>query len=105
MALGGGLRGGHVHQVVELDDADAAEHPDVVDPGQLGVVNALVGVGDLLVIEGSAGAGKTTTLAHAHELLDSLGQRLRVVTPTHKAAEVASAEIGAQARTASALHS
>ena len=43
----------------------------------------------LLVIEGAAGAGKTTTLAAARELLDDAGPRLVVVTPTLKAAQVA----------------
>lgn len=74
-----------------------------LDPGQLSVLNALAGIGDLLVIEGAAGAGKTTTLSRAHDLIDSLGRRLLVVTPTHKAAAVATEQIGAKALTAAAL--
>ena len=45
----------------------------------------------LLVVEGAAGAGKTTTLAAARQLLEPAGRRLVVVTPTLKAARVAGA--------------
>jgi hypothetical protein len=51
----------------------------------------------LLVIEGAAGAGKTTTLAAARDLLDRQGHRLIVVTPTLKAARVAEQQVGADA--------
>jgi hypothetical protein len=39
-----------------------------------------------VVIEGAAGAGKTTTLAAARTAIEQFGGRLRVVTPTLKAA-------------------
>jgi hypothetical protein len=51
------------------------------------------------VIEGAAGAGKTTTLAAARELLEMQDRRLMVVTPTLKAAQVAQEQIGAAAFT------
>lgn len=66
-----------------------------VDPSQAAVVGALAGDGRLLVVEGAAGAGKTTTLRSAQALLARQGHRLLVVTPTLKAAQVASAETGA----------
>ena len=56
---------------------------------------ALAGDGPLLVVEGAAGAGKTTTLATTRTLLARRGHRLMVVTPTLKAAEVAARETGA----------
>ena len=43
----------------------------------------------LVVVEGAAGAGKTTTLAATRGLLERQGRRLMVVTPTLKAAKVA----------------
>ena len=50
------------------------------------------------MIEGAAGAGKTTTLAAAREALAAHGHRLVVVTPTLKAAQARSAEVGARRR-------
>lgn len=66
-----------------------------LDTSQARVVAALVGDGQLLVVEGAAGAGKTTTLATTRQLLTRGGHRLVVVTPTLKAAEVAAHETGA----------
>ncbi len=48
-----------------------------------------------MVIEGAAGAGKTTTLAATRALLERQRRGLLVVTPTLKAAKVAAAEVGA----------
>jgi hypothetical protein len=70
-----------------------------LDHAQRQVVGALGGTAQLLVIEGAAGAGKTTTLAAARELLEMQGTRLMVVTPTLKAAQVAQQQIGATAFT------
>jgi exodeoxyribonuclease V alpha subunit len=57
----------------------------------------------VLVIEGAAGAGKTTTLAATARLLAGQGHRLCVVTPTLKAAQVAGRELGASATSAAWL--
>ncbi len=62
-----------------------------IDPTQAAVVGALVGDGQLLVVEGAAGAGKTSALRSTQALLARQGHRLMVVTPTLKAAEVAAA--------------
>ncbi len=95
--------------------AARAEHPaipDIVgervgarrlDPAQRRVVAALTGTAGLLVIEGAAGAGKTTTLAAAADLLEWRDRRLVVVTPTLKAAQVAQAEAGVDAFSAAWL--
>ncbi len=74
-----------------------------LDAGQAAAVNALVGPLQLVVIEGAAGAGKTTTLAATRDLLLEQDRRLMVVTPTLKAAKVAAAELGAPAGSAAAL--
>ena len=74
-----------------------------LDHAQRLVVAALTGTGTLVVVEGAAGAGKTTTLAAARELLDMHTERLVVVTPTLKAAHVATEETGADAYSAAWL--
>jgi len=74
-----------------------------IDPSQAAVVGALAGDGRLVVVEGAAGAGKTTALRATQELLAVFGQRLVVVTPTLKAAEVAVAETGAEGHSAAWL--
>ena len=74
-----------------------------VDPSQAAVVGALAGDGQLVVVEGAAGAGKTTVLRSARTVLARQGHRLLVVTPTLKAAEVAAAETGADGHSAAWL--
>lgn len=74
-----------------------------IDPTQAEVVGALCGDGQLLVVEGAAGAGKTTALRSAQTLLARRGHRLVVVTPTLKSAEVAAAETGAEGHSAAWL--
>ena len=61
------------------------------------------GTGRWSCVEGAAGAGKTTLLAAARDALDESGPRLVVVTPTLKAAQAASAEVGASASSAAKL--
>jgi len=74
-----------------------------VDPTQAAVVGALTGDGPLVVVEGAAGAGKTTALRSVQTVLARQGHRLLVVTPTLKAAEVAAAETGADGHSAAWL--
>ncbi|WP_246166221.1 MobF family relaxase [Nocardioides psychrotolerans] len=74
-----------------------------VDPSQAAVVGALAGDGQLVVVEGAAGTGKTTALRSAQAVLARQGHRLLVVSPTLKAAEVAAAETGADGRSAAWL--
>jgi exodeoxyribonuclease V alpha subunit len=76
---------------------------DGLDGGQRQVVAAMAGHHRLLVIEGAAGAGKTTTLAATRTALDSQGLRLVVVTPTLKAATTAAQQVGAPAFSAAWL--
>jgi exodeoxyribonuclease V alpha subunit len=74
-----------------------------IDPTQAEVVAALAGDGQLLVVDGAAGAGKTTALRTTQALLARQGHRLLVVTPTLKAAEVAAQETGAEGYSAAWL--
>ncbi|CUR54628.1 ATP-dependent exoDNAse (Exonuclease V) alpha subunit-helicase superfamily I member-like protein [metagenome] len=84
---------------------DRARVPDdtALDLAQRSAVALLAGTGRLIVIEGAAGAGKTTTLATTGTAIDRTGHRLVVVTPTLKAAQVARQEIGASANSAAWL--
>jgi conjugative relaxase-like TrwC/TraI family protein len=76
---------------------------DGLDAGQRQVVAAMAGGHRLLVIEGAAGAGKTTTLAATRTALDRQGRQLVVVTPTLKAATIATHQVGAPALSAAWL--
>jgi ATP-dependent exoDNAse (exonuclease V) alpha subunit len=73
---------------------------DGLDVGQQAAVAALASDAQLVVVEGAAGAGKTTTLAATREPLTAQHHRLVVVTPTLKAAQTASAELRAHAGSA-----
>ncbi|MEO8518347.1 MAG: MobF family relaxase [Dermatophilaceae bacterium] len=76
---------------------------DGLDAGQRQVVAAMTGEDRLLVVEGAAGAGKTTTLAATRTALAHQGRRLVVVTPTLKAATIAARQVGAPAFSAAWL--
>jgi hypothetical protein len=79
---------------------DGTDHLDIA---QRKVVAALAGEAGLLVIEGAAGTGKTTTLAAARDVLDAHDRRLVVVTPTLKAAQAARQQVGTDAFSAAWL--
>lgn len=65
-----------------------------LDLGQRQAACALAGTHQLVVIEGAAGAGKTTMLKVARHLMDRQKRPMRVVTPTLKAAQAANREAG-----------
>jgi thymidine kinase len=75
----------------------------VLDDGQRDAVRALAGPASLIVVEGAAGAGKTTVLAATRHAVARDGRRLMVVTPTRRAAEVAAREVSTRAFSASWL--
>ncbi len=77
--------------------------PHQMDPVHQDAVDALTGDGPLVVVEGAAGVGKTTVLRSVRQLLAHDGQRLVVVTPTMKAADVAARETGAEGHSAAWL--
>jgi exodeoxyribonuclease V alpha subunit len=84
-------------------ESSVAPAVEGLDAGQWAGVAALAGDARLVVVEGAAGAGKTTLLAAARDQLDRQGRRLVVVTPTLKAAQAATAEVGARAGSAAWL--
>lgn len=71
--------------------------------GHLDAVCLLAGSTPLVVVEGAAGAGKTTALRATQQRLALHGHRLLVVTPTLKAAQVAATETGAEGHSAAWL--
>jgi hypothetical protein len=74
-----------------------------VDVGQGEAVGVLAGDAALVVVEGAAGAGKTTTLAVTRRRLAERGHRLVMVTPTLKAAQVAATEVSSDSFSAAWL--
>ena len=86
-----------------VTDAVRLRGIDHLDPAQRRAVAALAGDARLLVIEGAAGTGKTTTLAAARNALDDTDRRLVVVTPTLKAAQAAQQQVGTDAFSAAWL--
>lgn len=90
-----------VEEVAAAESALASKTP--LDTGQVEAVRAIAGTGQLVIVEGAAGAGKTTTLAAAETMLAAQGRRMVVVAPTKKAAFVAASEIDSDTDTAHAL--
>jgi len=75
-----------------------------LDERQRTAVEVLAGDAQLVVVEGAAGAGKTTTLAATQTMLGEQGHRMLVVTPTLKAAQVAAREVGTAGSVAWLVH-
>ncbi len=82
--------------------ADTSQVPGVtrlarrrgLDPEQAQAAAAIASADALVVVEGAAGAGKTTMLGAAIEAAAAQGRATRVVTPTKKAADVAHQQLG-----------
>ena len=82
----------------------SAGQAEGLDDLQRTAVAALAGQAGLVVIEGAAGAGKTTSLAATKAVLGEQGRRMLVVTPTLKAAQVAAREVGTAGSVAWLIH-
>ena len=82
-----------------LDDA-AINSTKLSDAEQRAAIATLAGTGRLITVEGAAGAGKTTTLAAAEQVIRGQGRHFLVVTPTLKAAQVARVETDVAAMSA-----
>jgi AAA domain/TrwC relaxase len=79
----------------------AAEHG--LDDGQMRAAAAIASADPLVVVEGAAGAGKTTMLAVAINAAAAEGRATKVVTPTKRAADVAARELGVPAESVAKL--
>lgn len=92
-------------QSVHLPDVRAVADAlgQQLDADQLRAAAALASVDPLVVIEGAAGAGKTTMLATAIGAINTAGGSVRVVVPTKVAADVAHRELGVPAESVAAL--
>lgn len=86
-------------------------HPDVtrwvsrkgLDDAQARAAAAVASTNSLVIVEGAAGAGKTTMLAVAIEAAAAEGRATRILTPTKKAADVAASELGVPAESVARL--
>ncbi len=74
-----------------------------LDADQARAAAAVASTRPLVVVEGAAGAGKTTMLGAAIRAAEQDGRMVRVVTPTKKAAEVAASELGVPTDSVAAL--
>jgi len=88
-------------ETVQVPDVEALAAERGLDPGQARA--AVASTDPLVVVEGAAGAGKTTMLAVAIGAADAEGRATRVVTPTKKAADVAVRELGVPAESVAKL--
>lgn len=87
------------------------KHPNVqdasqargLDAGQERAAAAVASTDPLVIVEGAAGAGKTTMLGVAIEVAAQHGRVSRVVAPTLRAAQVAHDELGVPATSVAAL--
>jgi ATP-dependent exoDNAse (exonuclease V) alpha subunit len=74
-----------------------------LDPAQARAAAAVASADPLVIVEGGAGAGKTSMLAAAIEGAAMRGRATRVITPTKKAADVAHHELGVAAESVAKL--
>ncbi|MFV0375503.1 ATP-dependent DNA helicase [Microbacterium sp.] len=81
--------------------------PAIREPGldadQTRAAAAVASTRPLVVVEGAAGAGKTTMLGAAIRAAERDGRMVRVVTPTKNAADVAAVELGVPTDSVAAL--
>ncbi|UOR00403.1 AAA family ATPase [Leucobacter allii] len=74
-----------------------------LDADQERAAAVIASANPLVVVEGAAGAGKTTMLKTAIAAVAAKGREMRVVTPTKKAADVAAQELGIATDSVAAL--
>jgi len=85
------------------DGATVRVRASRLDADQARAAAAVAGTASLVVVEGAAGAGKTTMLGAAITAAAEHGRAVRVVTPTKKAADVAAVELGVPTDSVAAL--
>lgn len=87
----------------EPADVTEAAHAAGLDEGQTVAAAAVASTDPLVIVEGAAGAGKTTMLGVAIKVAAEHGRASRVVAPTLRAAQVAHDELGVPATSVAAL--
>jgi ATP-dependent exoDNAse (exonuclease V) alpha subunit len=88
---------------VRATSATPAAREPGLDADQARAASAVASTAPLVVVEGAAGAGKTTMLGAAIRAAEQDGRTVRVITPTKKAAEVAASELGVPTGSVAAL--
>lgn len=91
---------GHEHAPPDVGDVARAHG---LDAGQERAAAAVASADPLVIVEGAAGAGKTTMLAVAIDVAREHGRGARLVAPTLRAAQVARDELGIPADSVAAL--
>lgn len=81
----------------------AARLGQELDADQVRAATAVASTDPLVIVEGAAGAGKTTMLAAAIAAAKERGSTVQVFAPTKRAAEVAHEELGVAATSVAAL--
>ena len=100
-----GPAGGEVDAMASAE-AEAAERLATergLDADQAQAAAAIASTTPLVIVEGAAGAGKTTMLGAAIAAAEAHGRPTRIVTPTKKAAAVAAQELGVPTDSVAAL--
>ena len=87
----------------EIPDVTTLAAERGLDDGQARAAAAVASTDPLVVVEGAAGAGKTTMLAVAIDGAAAVGRATRIVTPTKRAADVAARELGVPAESVAKL--
>ncbi len=90
-------------ETTQLPDVEALAAEQRLVPEQARAAAAIASTDPLVVVEGAAGAGKTTMLAVAIGAADAAGRATKVVTPTKKAAAVVVCELGVPAESVAKL--
>lgn len=85
----------------EVVERLATEHG--LDADQAQAAAAIASTIPLVIVEGAAGAGRTTMLGAAIAAAEAQGRPTRIVTPTKKAAAVAAQELGVPTDSVAAL--
>ncbi|NNM50064.1 AAA family ATPase, partial [Micrococcus luteus] len=91
------------HQEPEHPDVTEAAQAAKLDEGQTAAAAAVASADPLVIVEGAAGAGKTTMLGVAIHVAAEQGRGSRVVAPTLRAAQVAHDDLGIPATSVAAL--
>lgn len=74
-----------------------------LDDGQQAAAASVASDDPRVIVEGAAGAGKTTMLGVANDVASARGRGMRLVAPTRRAAQTAEREVGVPATSVAAL--